>query len=77
MKLKPTHAGDKEHGAEAICLHEDDYNHQGDPDFFPIKLTYNGIHHYLPIVQRSVCTFLDGYNSAMYTSKIPGINLKN
>ena len=54
MKSKPTRTGDKEHGAEVICLHEDDYNHQGDPDFFPIKLAYNGIHHYLPIVQRSV-----------------------
>ena len=50
MKSKPTHAGDKEHGAEVICLHEDDYNHQEDPDFFSIKLAYNGIHHYLPIV---------------------------
>ena len=66
MKSKSTHAGDKEHGAEVICLHEDDYNH---PDFFPIKLVYNGIHHYLPIVQRSVCTFLDDYNSTMYHIK--------
>ena len=76
MKSKPTCAGDKEHGAEVICLHEDDYNHQGDPDFFPIKLAYNGIHHYLPIVQRSVCTFLDDYNSAMYHIKNARYKLK-
>ena len=76
MKSKPTRAGDKEHGAEVICLHEDDYNHQGDPDIFPIKLAYNGIHHYLPIVQRSVCTFLDDYNSAMYHIKNARYKLK-
>ena len=76
MKSKPTHAGDKEHGAEVVCLHEDDNNHQGDPDFFPIKLAYNGIHHYLPIVQRSVCTFLDDYNSAMYHIKNARYKLK-
>ena len=76
MKSKPTCAGDKEHGAEVICLHEDDYNHQGDPDFFPIKLAYNGIHHYLPIVQSSVCTFLDDYNSAMYHIKNARYKLK-
>ena len=76
MKSKPTRAGDKEHGAEVICLHEGDYNHQGDPDFFPIKLAYNGIHHYLPIVQRSVCTFLDDYNSAMYHIKNARYKLK-
>ena len=39
MKSKPTCAGDKEHGAEVICLHEDDYNHQGDLDFFSHKIT--------------------------------------
>ena len=39
MKSKPTHAGDKEHGAEVICLHEDDYNHQGNPDFFSHKIS--------------------------------------
>ena len=66
MKSKPTRAGDREHGAEVICLHEEDYNHHGDPDFFPIKLAYNGIHHYLPIVQRSVANFMDDYNSAIY-----------
>ena len=76
MKSKPTCTGDKEHGAEVICLHEDDYNHQGDPDFFPIKLAYNGIHHYLPTVQRSVCTFLDDYNSAMYHIKNARYKLK-
>ena len=66
MKSKATRSGDREHGAEVICLHEEDYSHQGDPDFFPIKLAYNGIHHYLPIVKRSVATFLDDYNSAIY-----------
>ena len=76
MKSKPTCAGDKEHGAEVICLHEDDYSHQGDPDFFSIKLAYNGIHHYLPIVQRSVYTFLDDYNSAMYHIKNARYKLK-
>ena len=66
MKSKPTRAEDREHSTEVICLHEDDYNHHGDPDFFPIKLAYNGIHHYLPIVQRSVANFMDDYNSAIY-----------
>ena len=34
QKPKSTCSGDKEHGAEVICLHEEDYEHDNDPDYF-------------------------------------------
>ena len=42
QKSIPMQAGDLEHGAEIYLLHEDDYQHYNDPDYFKIKLAYNG-----------------------------------
>ena len=66
QKSKSTHSGDKEHGAEVICLHEDDYEHDNDPDYFKTKLAYNNVHHYMPIVPKAISSFLDDYNTAQY-----------
>ena len=66
QKSKSMHSGDKEHGAEVICLHEDDYEHDNDPDYFKIKLAYNNVHHYMPIVPKAISSFLDDYNTARY-----------
>ena len=38
QKPKSTCSGDKEHSAEVIYLHEEDYEHDNDPDYFKIKL---------------------------------------
>ena len=64
QKSKSTCSGDKEHGAEVICLHEDDYEHDNDPDYFKIKLAYNNVYHYMPIVPKAISSFLDDYNTA-------------
>ena len=66
QKSKSMRSGDKEHGAEVICLHEDDYQHDNDPDYFKIKLAYNNVHHYMPIVPKAISSFLDDYNTARY-----------
>ena len=63
QKSKSTCSGDKEHGAEVICLHEDDYEYDNDPDYFKIKLAYNNVHHYMPIVPKAISSFLDDYNT--------------
>ena len=54
QKWKSTCSWDKEHGAEVICLREDDYEHDNDPDYFQIKLAYNNVHHYMPIVPKAI-----------------------
>ena len=64
QKPKSTRSGDKEHGAEVICLHEEDYEHDNDPDYFKIKLAYNNVHHYMPVVPKAISAFLDDYNTA-------------
>ena len=66
QKLKSTCSGDKEHGAEVICIHKDDYEHDNDPDYFKIKLAYNNVHHYMPIVSKAISSFLDDYNTVQY-----------
>ena len=58
-------------------LHEDDFNHNFRVDYFKIKLGYNGIHHYFPIIPKGVMQYFDAYNSAMYFTKNARINLKN
>ena len=61
QKSIPTWAGDLEHGAEIYLLHEDDYHHNNDPDYFKIKLAYNGIHHYLPIIPKGLTNYFDSW----------------
>ena len=64
QKSKSMHSGDKEQGAEVICFHEDDYEHDNDPDYFKIKLAYNNVQHYMPIVPKAISSFLGDYNTA-------------
>ena len=66
QKSKSTCSGDKEHGAEVICLHDEDFQHNNNPDYFKIKLAYNNVHHYMPVVPKAISAFLDDYNTARY-----------
>ena len=65
QKLILTQAGYLEHGAEIYLLHEDDYQHNNDPDYFKIKLADNGIHHYLPIIPKGLTNYFDAHQNAM------------
>ena len=77
QKSIPTRAGDLEHGAEIYLLHEDDYQHNNDPDYFKIKLAYNGIHHYLPVIPKGLNNYFDAHQNAMYFLKNARSALKN
>ena len=77
QKSIPTCAGDLEHGAEIYLLHEDDYQHNNDPDYFKIKLAYNGIHHYLPVIPKGLNNYFDAHQNAMYFLKNARSALKN
>ena len=61
-----------EDGAEVYLLLDEDLNHNFAKDFFQIKLGYNGIHHYFPIVPKGVMQFFDAFNSVTHYS----INLR-
>ena len=77
QKSIPTHAGDLEHGAEIYLLHEDDYQHNNNPDYFKIKLAYNGIHHYLTVIPKGLNNYFDSHQNAMYFLKNARSALKN
>ena len=66
QKSKSTRSGDKEHGAEVICLNDEDFQHNNNPDYFKIKLAYDNVHHYMPVVPKAISAFLDDYNTARY-----------
>ena len=61
-----TRSGEFEDGAELYLLTEEDHEHGFQKDFFPIKLGYNGIHHYFPVVPKGIMQFLDAYNSVSF-----------
>ena len=67
-----TRSGEFEDGAEVYLLSDEDLNHNFAKDFFQIKLGYNGIHHYFPIVPKGVMQFFDAFNSVTHYS----INLR-
>ena len=71
QKRVPTRTGNLEHGAELYYLDDEDVGKEEEsPDYFKIKLAYNGVHHYMPIVPSSVCTYLDAWgNASYYTSR--------
>ena len=69
--------GDLEHGAEIYLLYEDDYQHNNDLDYFKIKLAYNGIHHYLPVIPKDLTNYFDAHQNAMYFLKNAKSALKN
>ena len=60
-----TRQGAAEHGAEVYPLHEDDFNHNFEVDYFKIKLGYNGIHHYFPIIRWFKFTLKPPYRIAI------------
>ena len=67
-KCVTTRSGEFEDGAELYLLADEDAEHNFEKDYFPIKLGYNGIHHYFPIIPKGIMQFLDSYNSATYHS---------
>ena len=67
-KCVSTRSGEFEDGAEIYLLTEEDYEHNFEKDFFPIKLGYNDVHHYFPIVPKGIMQFLDAYNSVRFHS---------
>ena len=71
-KHMSTWSGEFEDRAEVYLLSDEDLNHNFAKDFFQIKLGYNGIHHYFPIVPKGVMQFFDAFNSVTHYS----INLR-
>ena len=71
-KCMSTQSGEFEDGAEVYLLSDEDLNHNFAKDFFQIKLGYNGIHHYFPIVPKGVMQFFDAFDSVTHYS----INLR-
>ena len=70
QKKVPTHTGSVEHGAELYYLSDEDVGkEEEDPTYFKIRLAYNGIHHYCPIVQCNVVPFLDAWGHAVHFTK--------
>ena len=67
-----TQSGEFEDGAEVYLLSDEDLNHNFVKDFFQIKLGYNCIHHYFPIVPKGVMQFFHAFNSVTHYS----INLR-
>ena len=65
-KRVTTRSGEFEDGAELYLLTQEDHEHNFQKDFFPIKLGYNGIHHYFPVVPKGIMQFLDAYNSVKF-----------
>ena len=69
QKRVKTRSGEYEDGAELYLLTQEDYEHNFDRDFFPIKLGYNGIHHYFPVIPKGIMQFLDAFNSVKFHSE--------
>ena len=63
-----TRSGEFEDGAEVYLLSDHDSDHNNDKDYFKIKLGYNGIHHYFPIIPKGVMQFMDSFNSVQFYS---------
>ena len=40
-----------------------------DPSYFKVKLAYNGVHHYCPIVQCNIVPFLDAWGHTLHFTK--------
>ena len=55
--------------AEIIYLEDDDVGKEEDPDYFRIKLAYNGVHHYIPIVPSYVMSYLEACGHVRYYTK--------
>ena len=67
QKRVGTRSGDSEAGAEVVFLSEDDEkNWGGDHSYFKIKLGYNGVHHYVPIIPKCVSNYFDSYNNTVF-----------
>ena len=71
-KCMSTWSGEFKDGAEVYLFSDEDLNHNFAKDIFQIKLGYNGIHHYFPIVPKGVMQFFAAFNSVTHYS----INLR-
>ena len=70
QKKVPSRSYHQEHGAEIIYLEDDDVGkEEEDPDYFRIKLAYNGVHHYIPIVPSYVVSYLEACGHVRYYTK--------
>ena len=58
-KKVPSRKCHQEHGAEMIYLNEEDLGQEEDPTYFKVKLAYNGIHHYIPIVPSNIVDYFE------------------
>ena len=67
-KHMSTRSGVYEDGAEVYLLSDEDMQHNFRKDFFQIKLGYNGIHHYFPIIPKGIMQFMDSVNSVTHHS---------
>ena len=67
-KRMSTQSGVYEDGAEVYLLSDEDMQHNFRKDFFQIKLGYNGIHHYFPIIPKGIMQFMDSVNSVTHYS---------
>ena len=56
---------------------EDVGKDEEDPNYFPIKLAYNKVHHYLPIVPENIFIYLEAYNNATYFTRQARESLKS
>ena len=63
-----TRSGLYEDGAEVYLLSDEDMEHKFKKDYFKIKLGYNGIHHYFPIIPKGIMQFMDSVNSVTHYS---------
>ena len=63
-----TRSGLNEDGAEVYLLSDEDMEHKFKKDYFKIKLGYNGIHHYFPIIPKGIMQFMDSVNSVTHYS---------
>ena len=68
-KKVPSRQCHEEHGGEIIYLLDDDIGQEEDPNYFQVKLGYNGVHHYVPIVPSSIVTYLEVQGHVKYYTK--------
>ena len=69
-KKVPSRQCHQEHGREIIYLEDQDVGkEEEDSDYFKIKLAYNGVHHYIPIVPSYIVTFLEACGHVKYYTK--------
>ena len=76
-KKVPSRKCHQEHGAEILYLDDEDLGQdEEDPSYFKVKLAYNGIHHYIPIVPSNVVSYLEAVGQVKDYTKAARESLK-